>query len=198
MIDERKIKKNTLYSFIRPFFALYFKIRYNPRIIGKNKIPTNGSIIIISNHFSNLDFISMGITTKRPIYFLAKDSLFKGLLKPILLLSGVIPVNREKKDKSILYNCKKVLNNNSILGIFPEGTFNRTKNVLAPFKIGAVKLSYEENVPIVPIAIVGKYKRNKLKIIVGEKFYTESNNLDLENKRLMRVLEELIIKSKDV
>ena len=198
MIDDGKNKKNTLYFFLRPFFTLYFKIRYNPKIIGKDNIPKKGAVILVSNHFSNLDFISMGVTTKRSIYFLAKDSLFKGLIKPILLLSGVIPVNRKIKDKSVLCNSKKVLKSGSVLGIFPEGTFNKTNNVLAPFKIGAVKLSYEENTPIVPIAIIGKYKRNCLKIIVAERIFIKSSNLDLENKNVMNILEKLIINNKDV
>ena len=198
MIEERKIKKNTLYRFLRPFFVFCFKIIFNPRVIGSYNIPKTGSVILVSNHFNSLDFISMGITTKRSIYFLAKDSLFKGILKHILLYSGVIPVNRRIKDRSVISASKKVLGNNSILGIFPEGTFNKTNNILAKFKIVAVKLSYEEKTPIIPIAIVGQYKRNKLKIIVGKKIYIKSNNYDLENKKLMNILEKLIIENKGV
>ena len=189
---------NTLYKFIRPFFVLYFKLRYNPTLIGKENIPKRGPIILIGNHTNNLDFISMGITTKRSISFLAKNTLFKGPLKIILKLSGVIPVDRSIKDKTVLKNAKEVLENAGVVGIFPEGTFNKTSNVLAPFKIGAIKLSSDTKVPIIPIAIVGEYKKNKLKIIVGNKYLPLSKNLDLENKKIMNVLETMIIEKKDV
>ncbi len=189
---------NILYRFIRPFFVLYFKLRYNPIIIGEENIPKDGPIILIANHTNNFDFISMGITTKRSISFLAKNTLFNGPLKIILKLSGVIPVDRSIKDKTVLKNAKEVLKNNGVVGIFPEGTFNKTPNILAPFKIGAVKLSSDTKVPIIPIAITGEYKRNKLKIIVGNKYLPSSKNLDLENKKIMNILEKMIIEKKDV
>lgn len=189
---------NILYKLIRPFFMLYFKLRYNPIIIGERNIPKIGPVILIANHTNNLDFISMGITTKRTISFLAKDTLFKGPLKIFLKLSGVIPVNRSKKDKSVLKNAKEVLKNSGVVGIFPEGTFNKTSNVLAPFKMGAVKLSSDTKVPIIPIAITGKYKRNKLKILVGQRYLPASKNLDVENQKIMYILEKMIIEKKDV
>ena len=190
--------RNLLYGFIRLFFVIYFRLRYNPTIIGKRNIPKSGPAILIANHTNNLDFISMGITTNRSISFLAKNTLFKGPLKAILNLFGVISVDRTKKDKSVLINASKILKNNKIVGIFPEGTFNKTKNILLPFKIGAIKLSHDNNVPIIPIAIKGSYKRNKLKIIVGNKYYTKSNDLDYENKKIMKILENMLTKKKDV
>lgn len=189
---------NILYRFIRVFFVLYFKLRYNPKLIGCENIPNNDPVILIANHTNNLDFISMGITTKRNISFLAKHTLFKGILKVVLNLFKAIPVDRTKKDKTVLEKANKVLKRNGIVGIFPEGTFNKTTNVIAPFKIGAVKLSHDNNVPIIPIAIKGSYKRCNLKIIVGNKYYIKSNDLDLENKKIMKILENMLTNKRDV
>lgn len=181
------MKDKLLYKILRPIFSTYIRIRYNPKIIGKNNIPIEGSVILIANHTNNIDFISMGITTKRGVFFLAKDELFKGILKPIMKNAGVIPVNRRIKDKTPLILGKKVLDNNKVLGIFPEGTFNKTTDVIAPFKIGAVKLAYETNAKIVPIIIKGGYKRNKLTIVVKEPIHVVSSNLDIENEKLMNI-----------
>lgn len=190
------MKSSYLYKVLRPFLILYFKIRFKPKIIYLDDIPKDGAILI-ANHSNNFDFLSVGITTKEVVYFMAKDTLFKGILKPILERSGVISVNRRIKDKNPIIIGRKVLNENKILGIFPEGTFNRTNNVLAPFKIGAVKLSYETKKPIVPIAIIGKYKRNKLKIIIGKKYYVSSSDLDNENEIIRKKIEDMI-NNKDV
>ncbi|MDD6878730.1 MAG: lysophospholipid acyltransferase family protein [bacterium] len=186
------MKDNILYKVIRPFFVLYMNIVYKPKIIFKEEINDNGSLIIVSNHKNNLDFISMGLVTKRSICFLAKEELFHGILKPILNLFGMIPVNRRIKDKSVLINAKNKLDKNRVIGIFPEGTFNKTKNLLAPFKIGAVKLSRDCNVRILPIAIIGEYKRGNLKIIVDKSYYVKSDCLDIENDRLYKKIEKLI------
>ena len=185
------MKKNIVYRILRPFLVFYIKLFYKPKIIGIENIPKSGGVILVANHKSDLDFISMGVTTKRSVCFMAKHTLFKGVLKPILKGAGVISVNRTIKDKSVIPQGLKVLREGSVLGIFPEGTFNKTKEVLAPFKIGAVKLAYESKCPIMPIAI-GDYKRKKLRIKVGKKFFVNSDDLELENERLMNELKKII------
>lgn len=189
------MKDSLLYRLLRPFLVLYIRVVYKPKIIGCENIP-NGGCILIANHKNNLDFISVGITTKRPVHFLAKKSLFRGFLKPIMYGAGAIPVDRSKKDKLPLIEAKKALENDFIVGIFPEGTFNKSNDVLLPFKVGAVKLAYESGMPIIPISI-GEYKKNKLEIIVGKKFFVRDKDLDNENKKLMDVL-EMMIKGRNV
>ena len=77
-----------------------------------------------------------------------------------------------------------------VLGIFPEGTFNKTDDVVAPFKIGAVKLGYEAKAPIIPIVIKGPYKRSKLEIIVKKPFFVSSSDLSYENELLIDIYKE--------
>ena len=179
------MKDKLLYKLLRPFLVIYMRIFYKPEIIGLENIPKEGRCILVANHSSNLDFISMGITTKRCVHFLAKEELFVGILRPIMNGVGAIPVNRKMKDKTPIIRGRKVLDNNLVLGIFPEGTFNKTDDVIAPFKIGAVKLAKESNSVIIPIMIVGEYKFKKLKIIVDKPFRVETSDLDYENDKLM-------------
>ena len=188
------MKSNFLYRLLRPFFVLYLKIRYNPIVIGKENIP-DGGCILVGNHKNNLDFICIGITTKRSIHFLAKSSLFKGLLKIILNLSGIIPVDRSKKDSSVLPKCNKLLLDNKVIGIFPERTFNKTDNPISHFKIGAVKMAYDTSKPIIPI-MIDEYKKN-MKIIIGKKIFINNNDLSNENKKLMKTLEEMIVSNRE-
>lgn len=183
------MKKNFFYKMIRPFFSIYFNIFYKPIIVGKENIPKDGCILV-ANHKSNLDFISMGLVTKRNIHFLAKSTLFKGILRLILNFSGVIPVNRTIKDKSVIPKCIELIKENEIIGIFPEGTFNKTNNLLAPFKIGAVKIAYETKAPIIPI-VISKYRRN-MKITIEKPIYVLGDNLNVENERLMKYMEKMI------
>lgn len=184
------MKGNFLYKIIRPFFTLYLNFLYKPIVIGKENIPNNGCILI-ANHKNNLDFISMGIVTNKSVHFLAKSSLFRGILKPILTGCGIIPVNRNIKDKTVIPKCIELLNEDRIIGMFPEGTFNKTDDLIAPFKIGAVKIAYETKKPIIPI-VIGEYKKN-MKIIVCKPVYILNDDLTFENAKLMEYMKKVIM-----
>ena len=127
--------------------------------------------------------------TNRQIHFLAKDSLFKGPVSLIVKGMGSIPVNRRIHDKDALKNAKECLKSNAVVGVFPEGTINRTKDIIMPFKIGAVKMSHDTNSYLVPFVITGKYKlfRKGIKIEFLKKIKI-SKDLDKENKKLEKLI----------
>ena len=75
------------------------------------------------------------------------------------------------------------------MGIFPEGTINRTKDIIMPFKKGAVVMAIKTNSPIVPFAINGKYKKNELKIIFGKPYYPKTEDAEKE----IEILEDKVI-----
>ena len=85
------------------------------------------------------------------------------------------------------------LENEKVIGIFPEGTFSKT-NELLPFKIGAVKMAYDTNTKIVPFAITGKYRlfSKNLKIEFGKPLSILNSNLDLENKNLRNLISKMV------
>jgi len=178
---------NRLYQFIRKITTFLLKLIYGIKIINKDYIPENGPIIFVGNHKHNYDGISLMSTTKRPISFLAKKEL---LDKHGWLFSrlGIIPVNRNTKNKEAIEKAVSVLNNGGVIGIFPEGTFNKTEYIVRPFKYGAVKISSMTHAPIVPFAIVGEYKRfrRNIKIVFGKPYYVEDKrDLTKENIKLM-------------
>ena len=86
------------------------------------------------------------------------------------------------------------------LGIFPEGTRNRTKELLQPFKFGAVSMAKKTNATIVPYAITGTYKfRTKdLKITFGEPFKVGDMDLETANEKLYNEILNIIKKEKGI
>ena len=177
------------YKFGKVVVSFIFKILYRPRVVGLEYISEEGSLVLAGNHTKWLDPLLLISCSKRQIHFLGKDSLFKGILKPIMRLMGVIPVNRSIHDKDALYNAESYLKEGCVIGIFREGTINRGDGVILPFKIGAVKMSKDTNSSIIPFVITGKYKifRRGIKIEFL-KTYKVSENLDLENKKLMDIV----------
>lgn len=182
------------YRFVRPIVKVFFYFVYKPKVIGKNNIPKEGRIVLASNHTDYFDCVAMVATNKRTIHFLAKDELLKGFLGPAFKAMGIIPVNRREKDKNALPAAKKVLEEEKMIGIFPEGTFKKEVKELLPFKIGAVKMAHDANSRIIPMAIVGEFRpfRKGLKVVYGKPYKLESDDLDKENAKLKKKIEDLI------
>ena len=186
-----------LYKILRPIVYLIFKIVYKPVIINKENIPKQGRCILAGTHTNNLYFITVGMGTKRPVRYVAKDELMKGIKKYFFKAVGIIPVNRRIHDKSVIPTCVNILYKEQIVGIFPEGTINRTKDIIMPFKKGAVVMSIRAKSKIVPFAINGMYKRGKLKIIFGEAYYPQTEDIEKETKVLEDKVIDLIKKVSD-
>lgn len=185
-----------LYKFARPIVYLFIKL-YRPTYIGLSNIPKDGAFILAGNHTSKLDPILVASSTKRCVHFFAKDSLYKGIKKPLFKGLGIIPVNRSIKDRNSLIKGIECLNSNHVVGIFPEGTINRTNNIIMNFKYGAVKMSNETNTKIIPFAIKNKYKflKKSVTILFGTPIIAK-DDLEKSNKCLENKVKELL--SKDV
>lgn len=183
-----------MYKIIRPILYLFIKIKYNPKVINKENIPKKNKCILAGNHTNNYDFMLLGMSTRRCIRYVAKDELFKGIKKYLFKSLGLIPVNRKIHDKTVIPTCVNLLNQNNIIGIFPEGTINKTNQPIIPFKKGAVVMSTRSNAPIIPFAINGNYTKNKLKIIYGKPYFP-SEDIDKEIIILENKVKELLKKA---
>lgn len=188
----REYQDVLLYKILRPIIKILFKTLYRPKIIGIENISNDKGLILAGNHTNNLDCALLISSTKRNIHFLAKVELFKGIKKILFNNMGLIPVYRNGKDHKALESAYKYLENDKVIGIFPEGTFGRGK--ILPFKMGAVKMAYETKTDIVPFAITGTYKlfSKDLKIVFGKPIKIKSDNLEEENKKLRDVVVRMV------
>lgn len=184
------MKEPLFYRSIRPIVTFLMKLVFRPTYIGLENIPKSGKIILAGNHTNNFDSPLLLSCTKRVIHFLAKEELTKGILGPGFKAMGIIPVNRSIHDKNALHNAINTLKEDKVIGIFPEGTINKTKDIIMPFKIGAVKMASETDTQIVPFTITGKYKAFKKNITI--EFYKpiniKSDDLTKENEKLMKFI----------
>lgn len=191
------MKEPLFYRAIRAPLGGLFKLIYRPQIIGKEHIPADGAIVLAGNHTGFFDCLLIGCSTKRCVHYMAKDELIKGVLGPLFKACGIIPVNRRTKDRHSLETAEEYLRDNKVIGIFPEGTINRTDDVIMPFKFGAVKMAGDTNTKIVPFVITGGYKPFKkgLKVVFHESM-TVGENLEEANNQLMEIVKKGIIEEK--
>lgn len=190
MKEEYKIT----YTIFKNILKFPFKLWYNPKITGINNIPSEGALIICANHKHIMDQCPIIISTKRMVHYLAKKEYFDGKFAWFFKLSGCIPVNRSIKDTNASNRAIDLLKEGYTIGLFPEGTRNKTKEFLLPFKYGAVSMAQKTNASIIPVGITGDYKfRSKnLTIRIGKPFKVENMSLEEANEKLKNEIGNLM------
>lgn len=188
------MKNNFTYKILRVILSPIFKLWYNPKIINKKAIPKNGPIIIVGNHKHVYDQCLTIISTNRTINYLAKKEYFEGKLAWFFKAVGCIPVNRQTKDNNAVNSAIKILNQNGAIGIFPEGTRNKTKQFLLPFKYGAVSIAKKTNATIVPFGLTGDYKFRSKNLMArfGTPFKVGNMSLEEANTKLYNEIKILM------
>ncbi|MCI2042071.1 MAG: 1-acyl-sn-glycerol-3-phosphate acyltransferase [Bacilli bacterium] len=194
-MGKKRFKGEIGYSLLTPIMRVLFRLYYNPKIINKEVIPKEGPILIVGNHKHIYDQCLTIMATKRVIHYMAKKEYFDGKMAWFFKLVGCIPVDRSIKDHNATDKALKVLNSGGAIGLFPEGTRNKTKNVfLLPFKFGTVSMAKKTNATIIPFGLTGDYKfRSKnLTIRYGTPFKVGEMDLDDANKKLYEEVERLM------
>lgn len=165
LVDKKKPQERPNRFYLAVFvetIALYFRLaRIEIRVRGKEKVPKNGNFLMVSNHLSDHDFMSMLITLRgRSIAFVSKPENFdKPIFGRILYKSGFLPINRQEARVALL-TILEVANRMKTMpisyGVFPEGTRNRESNkVLLPFHEGVFMMAKKAGVPIVVVRVTG-------------------------------------------
>ena len=185
------------YKLFKPFLGLIFKLYYHPKVIGKENIPKKGSIIIAGNHKHVMDQCGVIISTKRVIHYMAKKEYFDGKHAWFFKMMGCIPVNRSIHDDYAKTEALNVLKDGKALGIFPEGTRNKTGKFLLPFKFGCVSMAKKTDSYIVPFSVTGDYKFRSKNLVyrIGKPFKVTNMDLKSANNRLEKAIGNLKKKS---
>ena len=187
--------KYPLYRVLRPIIKVLMKLVFRVQYVNKKNIPKKGPYILVGNHKSNFDCVMVISSVKETVHFLAKKELIDGKLGFFFKWMGIIPVDRKKRNKEAMNAAREVLENKGVVGIFPEGTFNKTEYITMPFKMGAVKMAKEADVKIVPFAITGNYRlfRKSIKLTFGKAYkLKDKDDLVKENITLMNKVIRLL------
>lgn len=138
-----------------------FKLWFNWRFDGLDRIPNTGPAIVVGNHLSYIDPFAHAyfvVRAGRRPRFLAKAELFENpFLRMVLGGAGQIPVRRGTGDQAPLDAATRALEAGEVVFVYPEGTSETTDPDLSPArgKTGAVRLALATGAPIVPVATWG-------------------------------------------
>ena len=170
-----------LYVVLKGSCTFLLRTLYRTKAYGKENIPKEGSFILAGNHKHAFDPVLAVSYMHRVIHFYAKEEVSGGFHGYLMRKIGTIIVYKDKiKNVSSVLEGENILKNGGAIGIFPEGTRNRTDKELLKFRSGAVNLAQRTNSVIVPFAIRGNFKLFKkgLEIEYGKPI--DVSNLPLE------------------
>ncbi|MHA3682684.1 lysophospholipid acyltransferase family protein [Leucobacter sp. HY1908] len=139
----------------------YLRLRYRPRVTGREHVPATGPVLVVSNHLSGLDTVLIPSFSPRRVQFLAKASLFHSRLGGWFFRQiGAIAVHRNTSSaaQAALDAGRDVLAAGSVFVVFPEGTRSRDGRLYRG-RSGAAWLALETSATVVPVGLIGTNRR---------------------------------------
>lgn len=183
-----------LYNFLKILLRIIMIPFVKIEVQNMDNFPQKGPVLLACNHLSNWDPVILAIALPRKLHFMAKEELFKiFILGSIMRNVGTFPVRRGAADRNAIRESLKVLNDNNVLCIFPEGHRSKPGQLL-PFQAGVTLIAHKGNAPLVPIGLSGtnniikKGLRVKIKLNIGEPIFP---NKIVEGKIGSTQLEEI-------
>ena len=155
-LPEKRFVSRVLHAANRAFTHLYHHLE----VFGACTLPKTGPAIVVCNHTSALDPHLVQSPCRRLItWMMAKEFYDLWYLKPVFHQLGVIPVTRSGRDTSATRAALRALAGGQLLGIFPEGRIENSREMF-PFQTGVALMAMKTGVPVYPAFLDGT-QRNK-------------------------------------
>lgn len=148
-------RRNRVWRTLQILMQVFFTIWLRYRARGMDRLPADGGGLVVINHQSFLDPMLVGLPLKRPISFLARDSLFRvPLIGWILRNTYVMPISRESASSATIKQAVARMKHGFLVGIFPEGT-RSSSGEIGEFKPGFISLIRRSRLPVYPVGVAG-------------------------------------------
>jgi 1-acyl-sn-glycerol-3-phosphate acyltransferase len=173
----RRPRLDLAYRFGRLLSKIFLPTFGSIEVVGREKMPASGPLLIAVNHQTYSDPAVLIYAFDRPVWWMAKRSLFKGtLISCVLRQVHVFPIDRDRMDLAALAQAKEFLDQGRALVLFPEGT--RHPGALGPGRDGLAYLALRTGVPVLPVAVTGTdriphvlrtpFHFQRLRVAIGE------------------------------
>jgi len=146
------------YEVLRRIIQLAAVLGWGVRHWGRQNIPDNGGVLVVSNHQSHFDPPLVGMACARRMNYLARETLFRFAPFRWLIHSlDAIPIDRDGLGLSGIKESLRRLKRGEMVLVFPEGTRSPDGDI-APFRPGFTTLAVRGKAWILPVAIDGAYQ----------------------------------------
>lgn len=183
------------YNGVKKVVGIPLKLFFDVRVSGLENIPEE-NYILAGNHKSMWDIILLATSIPTNIRFMAKKELFNNsITESFFSKAGAFPVDRDNIDINAIKTALRLLKEGETIGVFPEGTRNKTKALILPFKEGVTRIATKTNKVIVPFGIDGDYKLGKqIYLNIGEPIDMSTIDKESQAQYLEDTVKELILR----
>lgn len=150
-------KGNLLYRVLKVILTPILRALYRVRSEGLEEFPSQGPVIVVSNHVSFMDSLWVPLRVPRRMFYLAKAEYFESWKTAWFFKAlGMIPCKRDVKEKTeaALQAGLDVLGTEGVLGLYPEGT-RSPDGRLYRGRTGVARLALRSRAPVVPVGLHG-------------------------------------------
>jgi 1-acyl-sn-glycerol-3-phosphate acyltransferase len=131
---------------------------FRGRIYGLENVPTEGPVVVVSNHATYYDPPIVSSSVRRPVAHMAKKELFDiPIFNQAIKLYGAYPVNRGAVDRAAIRLAMEYLDNGWAVGLFLDGTRSPDGRIYDP-KRGAALIAAKAKAPLLPLCLWGVEK----------------------------------------
>ncbi len=148
---RRRVTRYVMHQLSKPALALFADVQ----ILGRKNLPKKGPLLVIGNHFSFLDPVAFVRFAPWPIDFVgaAFPPFAPRWTKFITAMWGFYKLYRGTASTEALRAAERILAQDGILGIFPEGGSWAT--VLRPARPGTAYLAARSGANLLPVGLYG-------------------------------------------
>lgn len=146
----------SIYWFNYTLWKSVLRALFGLRVIGREKLVSDGPVIIVSNHESYLDPPLVGVIHQKPVHFLARKTLFRSFGAWLFPRMNVVPVDQDRPDMTSLKTIIKLIRQKNRVVIFPEGS-RTLDGELQSAEAGTGLIVAKTKAPVQPIRIFGAY-----------------------------------------
>lgn len=153
--DPRPLETRPKVRFFRALNRLYCTTYQQLQVQTPCRLPDSGPAILVCNHMSGLDPLLLQATANRVIvWMMAKEFYDLRSINWFFKTIEAIPVSRNGRDSTATRAALRALDKGNVLGIFPEGRIETTRDLL-PFQTGVAMMAMKTCVGVYPAYVEG-------------------------------------------
>src|SRR3984885_13797810 len=149
-MDHSKPEARLVIRILRAANVIFSRVYHQREVLPPPQLPRQGPAIFVCNHISGLDpALIQSACSRMIVWMMAREYYTQPGMRWLFKQVEVIPVDRERRDLSAVRLALAALREGRILGIFPEGRLETSRELL-PFQTGVALIAAKAAVDVYP------------------------------------------------